>query len=46
MNNGKGLEYSQTVTDQNGVTADEVKWEIQAIIDDLYNSDNLAIKAK
>lgn len=46
MKNGKQLEYSQTVADQNGVTVEEVKREIQAIIDDLYDSDDPAIKAK
>ena len=34
-----------TVAEQNGVTVEEVKREIQAIIDDLYESDDPAIKA-
>ena len=34
-----------TVAEQNGVTVEEVKREIQAIIDDLYESYDPAIKA-
>ena len=34
------------VAEQNGVTGEEVKREIQAIIDELYESDDPAIKAK
>lgn len=35
-----------TVAEQNGVTVEEVKREIQAIIDELYESDDPAINAK
>ena len=34
------------VAEQNGVTVEEVKREIQAIIDELYDNDDPAIKAK
>ena len=35
-----------TVAEQNGVTVEEVKREIQAIIAELYESDDPAINAK
>ena len=34
------------VAEENGVSVEEVRREIQAIIDDLYNSDDLEIKNK
>lgn len=34
------------VAEENGVSFEEVRREIQAIIDDLYNSDDLEIKNK
>ena len=43
MENIEGI--LNTVAEQNGVTVEEVKREIQAIIDDLYESDDPAIKA-
>lgn len=35
-----------TVAEQNGMSVEEVKKEIQTIIDDFYDSDDPAIKAK
>lgn len=34
------------VAEENGVSVEEVRREIQAIIDDLYNSDDPEIKSK
>lgn len=34
------------VAEENGVSVEEVRREIQAIIDDLYNSDDHEIKSK
>ena len=43
----KNTEISlRKVAEENGVSVEEVRREIQAIIDDLYNSDDPEIKSK